>query len=96
LAGSLPIAPEADRRGKHANIGGVHSRVAGPIERAVIVFVSIVLQSLSFLLVGVFASAAVQRYLSASMVAHWLSRSRSGSFSSTRFSASWRRCVISA
>lgn len=60
MAGSLPIAPEADRRGKHANIGGAHSRVAGPIERTVIVFVSIV------------------RYLSASMVAHWLPRSRSG------------------
>jgi predicted permease len=48
------------------------------LNELVIVFVSIVLQSLSFLLVGVFASAAVQRYLSASMVARWLPRSRSG------------------
>src|SRR5882724_10570841 len=63
LAGSLPIAPAAGRRGKHANIEGLHSRLAGPIERAVIVFVSAVLQSLSVLLVGVFASAAVQRYV---------------------------------
>jgi hypothetical protein len=35
-------------------------------------------QSLSFLLVGAFASAAMQRYLSAGTVAHWLPRSRSG------------------
>ena len=36
LAGSLPIAPAAGRRGGHANIGGLHPRVAGPIERAVV------------------------------------------------------------
>jgi len=35
-------------------------------------------QSLSFLLVGAFASTAMQRYLSAGTVAHWLPRSRSG------------------
>ena len=63
LAGSRPIAPAAGRRRRHANIGGLRSRVAGPIERAVVVFISAVLQSLSFLLVGVFASAAVQRYV---------------------------------
>jgi hypothetical protein len=62
LAGSLPIAPAAGRR-RHANIGGLHPRVAGPIERAVVVFITAGLQSLSFLLVGVSASAAVQRYV---------------------------------
>jgi len=78
LAGSLPIAPAAGRRRRHANIGGLHPRVAGPIERAVVVFITAGLQSLSFLLVGAFASTAMQRYLSAGTVAHWLPRSRSG------------------
>ena len=40
----------------------------------VVVFVSIVLQSLPFVLLGVFASAAVQRYLSEGMLARWLPR----------------------
>jgi uncharacterized protein len=43
----------------------------------IVVFVSIVLQSLPFLLLGVFASAAVQRHLSEGMVIRWLPRTRS-------------------
>lgn len=40
----------------------------------VVVFVSIVLQSLPFVLIGVFASALVQQYLSERAVARWLPR----------------------
>jgi uncharacterized protein len=43
----------------------------------IVVFVSIVLQSLPFLLLGAFASAAVQRHLSEGMVIRWLPRTRS-------------------
>jgi uncharacterized protein len=39
-----------------------------------VIFVSIILQSLPFVLVGVFASALVQRYLSEATVARWLPR----------------------
>jgi hypothetical protein len=53
-------------------MGGLHPRVAGPIERAVVVFISAVLQSLSFLLVGVSASAAVQRYVFAHATAEFV------------------------
>ena len=42
----------------------------------VVVFVSIVLQSQPFVLLGVFASAVVQRYLSAERLARWLPRGR--------------------
>ena len=41
-----------------------------------VIFVSIVLQSLPFVLVGVFASALVQQHLSADLVARWLPRRR--------------------
>jgi uncharacterized membrane protein YraQ (UPF0718 family) len=41
-----------------------------------VVFVSIVLQSLPFLLIGVFASAVVQQHLSERTVARWLPRRR--------------------
>ena len=40
----------------------------------VVIFVSIVLQSLPFVLLGVFASAAVQRHLSEGVVTRWLPR----------------------
>jgi uncharacterized protein len=40
----------------------------------VVIFVSIVLQSLPFVLLGVFASALVQRYLSEDVVTRWLPR----------------------
>jgi len=40
----------------------------------VVVFVSIVLQSLPFVLLGVFASALVQRYVSEDVVTRWLPR----------------------
>jgi uncharacterized membrane protein YraQ (UPF0718 family) len=43
-----------------------------------VVFVSIVLQSLPFVLLGVFASALVQRYLSPETLARWLPRRRAG------------------
>src|SRR5262245_66528903 len=42
----------------------------------VVVFVSIVLQSQPFILLGVFASALVQRYLSAERLARWLPAGR--------------------
>src|SRR5437667_6721829 len=41
-----------------------------------VVFVSIILQSLPFLLVGVFASAFVQQYLSEAVLTRWLPRQR--------------------
>ena len=41
-----------------------------------VIFISLVLQSLPFILVGVLASAAVQIYLSDQMVARWLPRGR--------------------
>jgi uncharacterized membrane protein YraQ (UPF0718 family) len=41
-----------------------------------VVFVSIILQSLPFLLVGVFASAFVQQYLSEGVLTRWLPRQR--------------------
>ena len=41
-----------------------------------VVFVSIILQSLPFLLVGVFASAFVQQYLSEGALTRWLPRQR--------------------
>ena len=43
-----------------------------------VVFVSIVLQSLPFVLLGVFASALVQRHLSPETLARWLPRRRAG------------------
>jgi len=42
----------------------------------VVIFVSIFLQSLPFLLLGIFASALVQRYLSDEMITRWLPRQR--------------------
>jgi len=50
--------------------------VPGRLNELVVVFVSIVLQSQPFVLLGVFASAVVQRYLSAERLARWLPRSR--------------------
>jgi len=48
----------------------------GRFNELAVVFVSIVLQSLPFVLIGVFASALVQRYLSADRLARWLPRGR--------------------
>ena len=48
----------------------------GRLNELAVVFVSIVLQSQPFVLVGVFASALVQRYLSAERLARWLPRGR--------------------
>jgi uncharacterized membrane protein YraQ (UPF0718 family) len=48
----------------------------GRLNELVVVFVSIVLQSQPFVLLGVFASALVQRYLSAERLARWLPRGR--------------------
>jgi uncharacterized protein len=48
----------------------------GRLNELAVVFVSIVLQSLPFVLLGVFASALVQRHLSAERLARWLPRGR--------------------
>jgi len=48
----------------------------GRLNELAVVFVSIVLQSLPFVLLGVFASALVQRYVSAERLARWLPRDR--------------------
>jgi uncharacterized membrane protein YraQ (UPF0718 family) len=48
--------------------------VAARLNELIVIFVSIVLQSLPFVLVGVFASAVVQRYLSPQHVARWMPR----------------------
>ena len=48
----------------------------GRLNELVVIFVSIVLQSQPFVLVGVFASALVQRYVSAERMARWLPRGR--------------------
>jgi hypothetical protein len=48
----------------------------GRLNELAVVFISIVLQSLPFVLLGVFASALVQRYLSAERLARWLPRGR--------------------
>jgi uncharacterized protein len=50
--------------------------VPGRLNELVVVFVSIVLQSQPFVLLGVFASALVQRYLSAERLARWLPHGR--------------------
>jgi uncharacterized membrane protein YraQ (UPF0718 family) len=50
----------------------------GLLNAFAVVFVSIVLQSLPFVLLGVFASAVVQRHLSPATVARWLPRRRAG------------------
>ena len=50
----------------------------GRLNELVVVFVSIFLQSQPFVLLGVFASALVQRYLSAERLARWLPRGRLG------------------
>jgi uncharacterized membrane protein YraQ (UPF0718 family) len=50
----------------------------GLLNAFAVVFVSIVLQSLPFVLLGVFASAVVQRHLSPETVARWLPRRRAG------------------
>ena len=46
----------------------------GRLNEFVVVFISIVLQSLPFILVGVFASALMQRYLSERTVLRWMPR----------------------
>ena len=48
----------------------------GRLNELAVVFVSIVLQSQPFVLLGVFASAVVQRYLSAERLSRWLPRDR--------------------
>jgi len=50
--------------------------VPGRLNELIVVFVSIVLQSQPFVLLGVFASALAQRYLSAERLARWLPRGR--------------------
>ena len=50
--------------------------MAGRLNEFAVVFISIVLQSLPFVLVGVFASAVVEHYLSGELVARWLPRRR--------------------
>jgi uncharacterized protein len=50
--------------------------VPGRLNELVVVFVSIVLQSQPFVLLGVFASALAQRYLSAERLARWLPSGR--------------------
>jgi uncharacterized protein len=50
--------------------------VPGRLNELIVVFVSIVLQSQPFVLLGVFASALVQRYLSTERLARWLPRGR--------------------
>src|SRR5205823_13626197 len=52
------------------------ARMAGRLNEFAVVFISIVLQSLPFVLVGVFASAVVEHYLSGELVARWLPRRR--------------------
>ena len=50
----------------------------GLLNAFAVVFISIVLQSLPFVLLGVLASALVQRHLSPETVARWLPRRRAG------------------
>jgi uncharacterized protein len=50
----------------------------GLLNAFAVIFVSIVLQSLPFVLLGVFASALVQRHLSPATVARWLPQRRVG------------------
>jgi len=50
----------------------------GRLNEFAVVFVSIVLQSLPFVLIGVFASGLVQQFLSAETLVRWLPRSRLG------------------
>jgi uncharacterized membrane protein YraQ (UPF0718 family) len=49
-------------------------RLAARLNELVVIFVSIVLQSLPFVLVGVFASALVQQFLTERLVARWMPR----------------------
>jgi uncharacterized membrane protein YraQ (UPF0718 family) len=49
-------------------------RLAARLNELVVIFVSIVLQSLPFVLVGVFASAIVQQFLTERLVARWMPR----------------------
>lgn len=46
----------------------------GPLNDLAVVFISIVLQSLPFVLAGLFASALVQRFLSEQVVTRWMPR----------------------
>jgi len=46
----------------------------GRLNEFVVIFISIFLQSLPFLLLGIFASALVHRYLSDEMLTRWLPR----------------------
>ena len=48
--------------------------LAARLNEVVVIFISIVLQSLPFVLVGVFASAVVQQYLTGRLVARWMPR----------------------
>jgi len=50
--------------------------VAGRLNDFLVVFISIVLQSLPFVLVGVLASSLVHQYLSSELVARWMPRRR--------------------
>jgi uncharacterized membrane protein YraQ (UPF0718 family) len=48
--------------------------LAPRLNEILVIFISIVLQSLPFVLVGVFASAVVQQYLTGRIVARWMPR----------------------
>jgi uncharacterized membrane protein YraQ (UPF0718 family) len=48
--------------------------LAARLNEVIVIFISIVLQSLPFVLVGVFASAVVQQYLTGRLVARWMPR----------------------
>jgi uncharacterized membrane protein YraQ (UPF0718 family) len=72
LAGS---PPSARGRGEEARpLTGW--ALPGRLNEFAVIFVSIVLQSLPFVLIGVFASAFVQQHLSEQTVARWLPRRR--------------------
>ena len=75
MAGSASFPPSARGPGKEAR--SLTSLVLpGRLNEFAVIFVSIVLQSLPFLLIGVFASGFVQQYLSEQTVARWLPRKR--------------------
>jgi uncharacterized membrane protein YraQ (UPF0718 family) len=48
--------------------------LAPRLNEVLVIFISIVLQSLPFVLIGVFASAVVQQYLTGRIVARWMPR----------------------
>jgi uncharacterized protein len=74
-AGSASSPPSA--RGRDEEARPLTSfLLPGLLNDLAVIFVSIVLQSLPFVLIGVFASGLVQQHLSAQAVARWLPRKR--------------------